>query len=177
MKSSRNTVLLLGIAALTLVVDQFTKYLAVTWLAPIVIWAPIPSLAHVFTFTYTTNTGVAFGLFKDLGPVFVGVAVVVIAAIVVYQREVPQEAWLVRVALGLQLGGAAGNLVDRLRVGHVTDFIHFHFWPVFNVADMSIVGGVILLAYTMLGEDKETTRPVPLAGEPTGSNTPTASSG
>jgi len=83
----------------------------------------------------------------------------------------------VRVALGLQLGGAGGNLVDRLRVGHVTDFIHFHFWPVFNVADMSIVGGVILLAYTMLREDKETTKPVPLASESTGSNTPTVSQG
>ncbi len=172
MKSSRSTWVLLIIAALTLVIDQYTKYLAATYLATIVVWAPIPSLAHIFTFTYTTNTGVAFGLFKDLGPIFVGVAVVVIAAIVIYQREVPQEAWLVRVALGLQLGGAAGNLVDRLRVGHVTDFIHFHFWPVFNVADMSIVGGVILLAFTMLREGKESAKPVPQPTESTDSNTP-----
>jgi signal peptidase II len=174
LKSSRNIPLLLGIAALTLVVDQFTKYLAVTFLAPIVIWAPIPSLSHVFTFTYTTNTGVAFGLFKDLGPIFVGVAVVVIAAIVIYQQEVPQEAWLVRVALGLQLGGASGNLVDRLRVGHVTDFIHFHFWPVFNVADMSIVGGVILLAFTMLREGKEPAEPALQATDTTNPNSPEA---
>jgi len=174
LKSSRSTWVLLIIAALTLVVDQYTKYLAATYLATIVVWAPIPSLAHIFTFTYTTNTGVAFGLFKDLGPIFVGVAVVVIAAIVVYQREVPQEAWLVRVALGLQLGGAAGNLVDRLRVGHVTDFIHFHFWPVFNVADMSIVGGVILLAFTMLREGKEPARSAPQATGTTDSNPPAA---
>jgi len=159
LKSSRSTWILLIIAAVTLLVDQFTKYLAATYLAPMVVWAPIPSLAQVFTFTYTTNTGVAFGLFKDLGPIFVGVAVVVIAAIVIYQGQVPQEAWLVRAALGLQLGGAAGNLADRLRVGRVTDFIHFHFWPVFNVADMSIVGGVILLAFTMLREGKEPAKP------------------
>ena len=164
--------MLLVIAAVTLLIDQFTKYLAATYLATIVVWAPIPSLAHVFTFTYTTNTGVAFGLFKDLGPIFVGVAVVVIAAIVIYQREIPQEAWLVRVALGLQLGGAAGNLVDRLRVGHVIDFIHFHFWPVFNVADMSIVGGVILLALTMLREGKEPAKPAPQQTESTNSNPP-----
>jgi len=163
---------LLVIAAVALLIDQFTKYLAATYLATIVVWAPIPSLAHVFTFTYTTNTGVAFGLFKDLGPIFVGVAVVVIAAIVIYQREIPQEAWLVRVALGLQLGGAAGNLVDRLRVGHVIDFIHFHFWPVFNVADMSIVGGVILLAFTMLREGKEPAKPAPQQTESTNSNPP-----
>jgi signal peptidase II len=165
---------LLIIAALTLVVDQYTKNLAMTYLAPTVVWAPIPSLAHIFTFTYTTNTGVAFGLFKDLSPIFVGVAVVVIAAIVIYQREVPHDAWLVRVALGLQLGGAAGNLVDRLHVGHVIDFIHFHFWPVFNVADMSIVGGVILLAFTMLREGKEPARSAPQATGTTDSNPPAA---
>lgn len=174
MKSSRSTWGLLVIAGVTLLVDQFTKYLAVTFLAPFVIWAPIPSLANVFTFTYTTNTGVAFGLFKDLGPVFVGVAVIVIAAIVIYQRQVPQEAWLVRVALGLQLGGAAGNLLDRLRLGHVTDFIHFHFWPVFNVADMSIVGGVILLAFTMLREGTEPAKSTPHPSESTDSNSPAA---
>ena len=166
--------MLLIIAALTLVIDQYTKYLAVTYLATIVVWAPIPSLAHIFTFTYTTNTGVAFGLFKDLGPIFVGVAVVVIAAIVIYQREVPQEAWLVRVALGLQLGGAAGNLVDRLHEGHVIDFIHFHFWPVFNVADMSIVGGVILLAFTMLREERKPLVLATKSNEPADSN-PSAS--
>jgi signal peptidase II len=153
-------------------VDQYTKYLAMTRLAPVVTWAPIPSLAHIFTFTYTTNTGVAFGLFKDLGPIFVGVAVVVIAAIVIYQRQIPESAWLVRLALGLQLGGAAGNLVDRLHVGHVSDFIHFHFWPVFNVADMSIVGGVILLAYTMLRESQEPVKPTPQPIERTDSNRP-----
>jgi signal peptidase II len=174
LKSSRNTWVLLIIAAVTLLIDQFTKYLAVTYLAPIIVWAPIPSLAHIFTFTFTTNTGVAFGLFKDLGLIVVGVAVVVIAAIVIYQGQVPQEAWLVRVALGLQLGGAFGNLIDRLRLGHVTDFIHFHFWPVFNVADMSIVGGVILLALTMLREGKEPAQPAPQQTESTDSNPPTS---
>ena len=172
MKSPRSTSVLLAIAALTLLTDQLTKYLAMTRLAPIGIWAPIPSLAHIFTFTYTTNTGVAFGLFKDLGPIFVGVAVVVIAAIVIYQQQVPEGAWLVRLALGLQLGGAAGNLVDRLRLGHVVDFIHLHFWPVFNVADSAIVVGVILLSFTLLREGKEPVRPAPQASESTDSNTP-----
>lgn len=172
MKSPRSTFILLAIAVFTLVADQFTKYLAMTRLAPIGEWAPIPSLVRIFTFTYTTNTGVAFGLFKDLGPIFVGVAVVVIAAIVVYQQQIPESAWLVRLALGLQLGGAAGNLVDRLRLGHVVDFIHVHFWPVFNVADSAIVVGVILLAFTMLREGKEPVRSGPQASQSPDSNTP-----
>ena len=75
-------------------------------------------------------------------------------------------------ALGLQLGGALGNLTDWLRVGHVTDFIYFHFWPVFNVADMSIVAGVILLAFTMLREERKPSVPVPKPNESADSNPP-----
>jgi len=168
LKVFRNIMLLPIAAMLTLLADQITKYLAMTYLAPMVMWAPIPAWGDFFTFTYTTNTGVAFGLFKDLGPLFVGVAVIVIAAIVVYQQQVPDDAWLVRLALGLQLGGAAGNLLDRLRLGHVVDFIHFHFWPVFNVADSSIVIGVALLAITMLREERlERGRPAVTQPDPT----------
>ncbi len=174
MKSSRSTWVLLAIAAATLIADQATKFWVVTYLAPHGAWAPIPALSNFFTIEYTTNTGAAFGLFKDWGPVFIGVAVVVIAAILVYQNQVPQEAWLVRLALGLQLGGALGNLTDRLRVGHVTDFIYFHFWPLFNVADMSIVGGVILLAFTMLREERKPSVPLPRPTESADSN-PSAS--
>jgi signal peptidase II len=173
LKLDRHTGVLFAIAAVTLGVDQFTKYLVITRLAPLGVWTPLPSLAHILTFTYTTNTGVAFGLLKAWGPVFIGVAVVVIAAIAIYQRDVPAGAWLVRLALGLQLGGAAGNLVDRLRLGHVVDFIHLHYytsqikldWPVFNVADSSIVVGVILLAFTMLREGRESAKPAPHLGE------------
>jgi signal peptidase II len=163
---------LLAIAAATLIADQVTKFLVVTYLAPHGAWAPIPALSNFFTIEYTTNTGAAFGLFKDWGTIFIGVAVVVIAAIIIYQNQVPQEAWLVRLALGLQLGGAMGNLTDRLRLGHVTDFIYFHFWPLFNVADMSIVTGVILLALTMLREEHKPSALVPKPNESADSNPP-----
>jgi signal peptidase II len=175
--------LLVIVAAVTILVDQFTKYLAVTYLAPIKVWAPIPSLAHIFTLTYTTNTGVAFGLFKDLGPVFVVIAVFVIIAIIYYQREVPEGALLVRAVLGLMLGGAVGNLIDRLRnQGHVIDFLHLHYysptvmldWPVSNVADVSIVVGVILLAFTMLREGKQPAKPTAQQTESRDSNPPAA---
>ncbi len=179
LKSLRSSWMLFIVVAVTLLVDQFTKYLAVTLLSPVKVWAPVPSLAHVFTFTYVTNTGAAFGLFKDLAPIFIVVAVVVITVIFLYQRQVPQGARLVRVALGLQLGGATGNLIDRLHMnGHVVDFLHLHYytptlsldWPVSNVADIAIVTGVFLLAFTMLRESREPVESVPQQTESTDSN-------
>ena len=181
LKFWRSSWMVLIIAAVTLLVDQFTKYLAVTYLAPVKVWAPVPSLAHIFTFTYVTNTGVAFGMFKDLAPIFIVISFVVITAIFFYQRQVPQGARLVRLALGLQLGGATGNLVDRLHMnGRVVDFLHLHYytstlsldWPVSNVADIAIVTGVILLAFTMLREGKELAVPAPQRAESADSNPP-----
>ena len=88
------------------------------------------------------------------------IALVVIVTIIVYARYLPIQQRLVRFALGLQLGGAiANNLIDRPRQGHVTDFIYFHFWPAFNIADMAIVSGVLLLAYALLTQKDETPQP------------------
>ena len=83
------------------------------------------------------------------------IAVVVVVVIVVYYRYLPGNQWLVQASLGLQLGGALGNLLDRLSHGHVIDFIDFKVWPVFNVADSSVFVGVVILAYYLLrhGED------------------------
>ena len=80
-------------------------------------------------------------------------------AIILYYRHLPDGQRLARIALGLQLGGAVGNLVDRLRQGFVVDFIDLNFWPlhdwpVFNLADGSIVAGVTLLALLMLWEER-----------------------
>lgn len=124
---------------------------------------PIPALRDFLTFTHLTNTGAAFGLFRNQGFLFVIIALVVVVAIIVYSRYLPMNNWLVWLALGLQLGGAIGNnLFDRLRLGHVTDFIYFYNlpivnrpWPAFNIADMSIVIGVALLALVLLREGDE----------------------
>ena len=98
-----------------------------------------------FSFTYVTNTGAAFGLFPDRGAIFMAIAVVVVVVIAIYYWHMPAGQWLIKLSLGLQLGGAAGNLIDRVQYGHVVDFIDFKFWPVFNLADTSIVIGVSLL--------------------------------
>jgi signal peptidase II len=141
------------IAALVLAADQISKYWVATNLELNKVWAPIPALERLFVFRYATNTGVAFGLFPDKGSFFTVVAIVVSVIIVLYYRHLPQGQLLVRLSLGLQLGGALGNLLDRVRIGHVTDFIDFRIWPVFNLADLAIVTGVTILALCLLRED------------------------
>jgi len=146
--------LLLPVAALVLVLDQFSKAWVLRNIPPNEAWAPIPALANIFVFRHVTNTGAAFGLFRNGGTVLLAIAVVVVVAIIVYTRYLSTERWLVLVSLGLQLGGALGNLTDRLRFGHVVDFLDFPYWPTFNVADSSIVVGVALLALLVLTEEE-----------------------
>lgn len=139
-------------AVLVLAADQASKHLVIKNLARSQEWVPIPSLRWLFAITYTTNTGAAFGLFPDSGVLFIVVALVVVVAIFIYHRQLAAYQWLLRLSLGLQLGGALGNLLDRLARGHVVDFIHFKFWPVFNMADSCIVVGVALMTYLLLRE-------------------------
>lgn len=153
----RNWLILFGVAALTLVADRVTKMIVTSNLTLYETWDP-PVVDRLASITYTTNTGAAFGLFPDQGAFFVLVAFAVIAAIILYYRHLPDGYVMARVALGLMLAGALGNLIDRLRQGYVVDFIDFNFWPlhnwpVWNLADSSIVVGVGLLAITMLLED------------------------
>ena len=142
------------IAGLVIAADQFTKYLVITGLDVYESWAPVPGLARWFDVHHVTNTGAAFGLFQNGNVLLVCVGVAVSVAIVIYYRYLPGGQWLVRLSLGLQLGGALGNLIDRLRLGHVIDFLDVHIWPVFNLADSAIVCGVALLVLLLLLEDR-----------------------
>ena len=155
----RDALILPVVAALVVLVDQLSKYLVMARLGTGQFWEIAPWLAPVFRVTHVTNTGAAFGLFREWGDFFVVVATIVVVAIIFYYHHLPDGQWLMRVALGLQLGGAIGNLVDRLCQGFVVDFIDLNFWPlrewpVFNVADSSIVAGVVLLALLMIWEER-----------------------
>jgi len=108
-------------------------------------WAPWPWLLPYARIIYVTNTGVAFGMFQGMNVVFAVVAAFVSAAIIFYYPRVPLADWTLRLAMGLQLAGAMGNLIDRIFVGHVTDFISVGSFAVFNVADASITVGVAVL--------------------------------
>jgi signal peptidase II len=96
----------------------------------------------------TRNTGVAFSMFSSGGPLVVIIALVALAALIAFfVTHIHRR--LVWLPTGLLLGGAAGNLIDRIRLGAVTDFIKFPHWPAFNVADISVTFGVISLIYVL----------------------------
>jgi signal peptidase II len=165
----RNYVLLSILAGLVLILDQWTKYLVRTRLAFGEIWMPIAAIRPYMHIVHWNNTGAAFGMFQQGGMVFTVMAIIVSAAIIWYYRNSDSASWPVRIALGLQLGGALGNLADRLFQGTVTDFIWFGFFPaVFNVADSAISLGVALLILDMLLEYRRNRKapPAELASAP-----------
>lgn len=143
------------VMAIVLLVDFLSKLIIENSLELNTSWAPIPELAAFFRITHVSNTGAAFGLFPSGSTLFILVAIGVSIFIIAYNSRLPANHTLYRVALGLQLGGALGNLISRLRIGHVTDFLDFGPWPVFNLADFSIVAGVFLLAYLMLQDQRQ----------------------
>ena len=153
--STGQRMILFLVAALVIVVDHFTKLYIENWLPLNHSWAPVPELGSYFRITHVSNTGAAFGLFPGGSLFFTVIAIVVGAVIILYNYGLPAGHPLLRLALGLQLGGALGNLIDRLRLGHVTDFLDFGPWPVFNVADMAIVAGVVILGFLMIQEERE----------------------
>jgi signal peptidase II len=143
--------LFLGLAGLVVVLDQITKRLAEDRLRG---QRAVPVLDDVLRLTYVENRGAAFGLLQDQTTFFVFVGILVIGVIAASYRYLPRSGFRLHLALGLQLGGAIGNLIDRIRQGYVVDFVDFgyrsNWWPVFNIADSAIVVGVALLALNAL---------------------------
>lgn len=139
--------ILFVITAVILLLDQGSKYWIENSLRLGEVWAPFPSLEPFFRIFHVSNTGAAFGLLPSGGNIFGVLAVLVGAGIIYYNHILPNGQLGFRVVLGLLLGGAWGNMIDRVRIGHVTDFLDFGPWPVFNVADMSIVAGVIVMGW------------------------------
>ena len=100
------------------------------------------------------NTGIAFGLFSDATSIVIALTTIAIVALVVFFARSARRHPLLPVAVGLVLGGSISNLVDRLRLGHVTDFLDFDYWPAFNLADTFIVVGVALLFLSFVAADR-----------------------
>lgn len=151
------------LACSIIVADRFSKVWVVTHLVEYVPTDVIPWLAPIATFTRLPNTGVAFGMFPQLGAVFKVLSAVVIVAIVFFHRSVEPGDWLTHVALGFMVGGATGNLIDRFVYGHVVDFIDLNFWPfrsfaIFNIADASITVGVALLLIAVWLQERQVAR-------------------
>jgi len=129
------------IAALIVAVDQFTKYLITAMMET---GQSIAIINHFLYITYVQNPGAAFGMLPYQTIFFVVITAVVIVFIIFYYRMLTDDHKWLRIALALQLGGALGNLIDRVaRSGYVIDFINFTIWPpVFNLADSALVIGI-----------------------------------
>ena len=142
-----------GLAACGVVValDQGTKALATSLVDPGDRVEVLPFLA----FENVRNEGVAFGLGGDISTALIGVTIVLLVGLLVFIALRGGEGWLVWLPAALLLGGALGNLADRVRDGAVIDFIDLPLWPTFNLADVAITAGVLLL---LLDVERSSTR-------------------
>lgn len=146
---SSRTLSFVATTVAVIALDRWTKQLAIADLLE----SGVRSRQVVGDFlrlTYVENRGAAFGLLQEQTTFFIVVGLAVIGVIVASYRYLPEPGWLLNLCLGLQMGGAIGNLIDRVRVGYVVDFIELPYWPVFNVADSAICVGVAGLVFTVL---------------------------
>jgi signal peptidase II len=154
MSNQRNALPWLWLSALVIVLDQATKWWALTALQPA--GTPHPVIPGLLNWTLAFNTGAAFSFLADSAGwqrwFFVGLAVVISGALLAWLKRTDRRDWRTALPLGLIVGGALGNLIDRLHAAQVTDFIQVHYkdwyYPVFNVADCGIsVGAVMLIVF------------------------------
>lgn len=129
------------------IVDQFSKMMIIKYLKPI---GSLQIIKNFLKFTYVENRGAAFGILQNKSIFFIIVTIIVGTLLIYSMVKIPGSN-LYKITLSLILGGAIGNLIDRIRLHYVVDFINFKYFPaVFNVADSFIVIGAIILVYLML---------------------------
>ena len=140
----------LGLALVVFILDQGTKALVEGSMRP---GESIPVIPHLFSITYIRNEGGAFGILAG-SPLVLLIGSVVAVGVVLWMLLAGQVSRLATLGCGLILGGAAGNLLDRLTTGEVTNYVHFSFLYVFNAADAAITAGVAALLLTALRPEK-----------------------
>ena len=149
MMKERKNLIIFSTALIVLILDQLTKFqIRSTFRAN----ESVPLIKNFLHFTYITNTGTAWGLFRGFNIFFIIFSVAVIFAIFYFKKQIKESQKSMQVAFGLLLGGTLGNFADRIFLGTVTDFIDFRIWPVFNVADSAISISVVVLVFLMWRE-------------------------
>jgi signal peptidase II len=141
------------IVGVIIALDQLSKEIIVRQIGPDTQRTSIDILPGVFQFRFVRNTGSAFGLFQGRSEMIAILAMGAIAFLAIYYMRRARHDALLAVAIGLQIGGATGNLIDRFRYGYVVDFLDFPRFPTFNIADSAITVGVVLLMYVLLFRD------------------------
>ncbi len=158
-KLAWNYGVLLIIAGAVIALDQWTKSLLRSRLGMGETWPADSWILGLFKLAHTQNSGAAFSMGSGLGPVFTILAIGVAIAILVYYPRLPSGQPVLRVLVGLMLGGALGNLIDRLTIGQVTDFIMIRFFAIVNVADICLTTSCVgLILWFMIEEEREKKR-------------------
>ncbi|MBP2630879.1 MAG: Lipoprotein signal peptidase [Firmicutes bacterium] len=109
-----------------------------------------PIITGVFHITYILNPGAAFGILENQRIFFIFIAIAMIFVVAYIYPKLPSNSSLLRLGIALLVGGAIGNVIDRVKFGYVVDFFDFRIWPIFNIADITIVIGVTLIIYSMV---------------------------
>lgn len=131
------------IGVIWFIVDYVTKYFIQQHFVP---GESLPIIPNIFHITYILNYGAAFGILRDQRIFFLTVVVILIVALWVFRKQIKNGGMLPQLGASLLVSGALGNALDRLVRGAVVDFFDFRIWPIFNVADIGICIGVVLLA-------------------------------
>lgn len=157
---------LLAIAG-TLALDQLSKWIVLRELGPNGSRDVVEIVPGVLRLIFVRNTGSAFGLFQGGAEWLKIVAVFAVILLAIYYVRQASKDWVLALALGLQVGGALGNIIDRFRHGYVVDWIDVSRWPTFNIADSGITIGVVLLMYSLLFRDPDRARATQEPGQRT----------
>ena len=153
-KALKSYAVLLPIAGLLIALDQWTKAIVRQNLEFGEMWMPLGWLSPYARVVHWYNTGVAFGMFQDKNLLFSILALAISIFLIIFYPKLTEDDWFLRIALGMQLGGSLGNLIDRITIGHVTDFISVGNFPVFNIADASISVGVAVMILGLWNEER-----------------------
>ena len=154
-KALKSYSVLIPIAGLLIALDQWTKSIVRQNLNLGEMWMPLEWLSPFARIVHWYNTGVAFGMFQDKNFLFSILALAISVFLIIFYPKLTEDDWFLRIALGMQLGGSLGNLIDRISIGHVTDFISIGNFPVFNIADASISVGVAVMIMGLWFEDRK----------------------
>ena len=146
------------VAAVVVVIDQITKAMVIRAFGPPDAATSKQVIPHLLDVRHDENTGAAFSLFQGRSTTLLLIGVIVIGVLIYYYRALPQGQPVLRLAVGGVLGGAVGNIIDRIRLGYVTDWIHITHYPTFNVADSCITIGMVTLAFSLFFMDRSTRR-------------------
>lgn len=142
----------IAVSLLVIVLDRITKMLVQSHMT---VGMSIPIVEDVFNLTYILNPGAAFGMLEHNTTFFICLTAVVLIGAALARKQIMAEPPVSRYGMALFLGGAIGNLIDRINTGLVIDFFDFIVWPVFNVADIAICVGVGLIIWSMLKEESK----------------------